>query len=136
MFYNVAVSILISDSDSLPFRMLSKNPQGCQNARFIDVDHHQLMVNKQNLIRASKELSGLLTYLEVLPKTDAVLLRSKQYVSLGCDLSDLHTLGAALEQELAPNSHVLFMAEVSITYMHTEAADSLISFASKLARST
>lgn len=62
-----------------------------------------------------------------------VLLRSDQYIQLGCDLRDLpnltRTLASVLEIE---ESMILLTAEVSITYMKLEESDALIQWASKL----
>lgn len=61
---------------------------------------------------------------------DPVLLRSDKYCQLGCDLRRLDALRQTLESFLdLSNCSVLFVAEVSITYMDTASADSLIQWA-------
>jgi tRNA wybutosine-synthesizing protein 4 len=59
-------------------------------------------------------------------------LRSDRYMALGCDLKDLDTLERVLrtEFELASTS-ILFVAEVSITYMPVLDSNTLIKWATK-----
>lgn len=61
---------------------------------------------------------------------DATLLRSDPYIAFGCDLADINKLNAVLanEVDLEPCS-VLFVAEVSVTYMNVADADSLLRWA-------
>lgn len=62
-----------------------------------------------------------------------IYLRSSQYLSLGCDLRDLAGLECVLRTELdVPNSAILFVAEVSATYMPVADSDALIRWASTL----
>lgn len=62
-----------------------------------------------------------------------VYLRSDQYMALGCDLRDLDTLERILRAEFkVPASSILFVAEVSVTYMPVADANALIAWASTL----
>ena len=62
-----------------------------------------------------------------------VYLRSGQYLAIGCDLRDLDLLERTLRTELdISSSSVLFVAEVSATYMPVEDSDALIRWASTL----
>ena len=62
-----------------------------------------------------------------------VYLRSDQYMAIGCDLRDLHTLGRTLRAEFnVPATSIMFVAEVSVTYMPVKDADTLIQWASTL----
>jgi tRNA wybutosine-synthesizing protein 4 len=62
-----------------------------------------------------------------------VYLRSDGYIALGCDLKDLETLERTLRAEFdVPAASVLFVAEVSVTYMPVKDADALIQWASTL----
>lgn len=55
---------------------------------------------------------------------------SERYVAIGCDLRQLAALKEALVREVdILNRAVLFVAEVSITYMDVEAADTVIRWA-------
>lgn len=62
-----------------------------------------------------------------------VIFRSDQYIQLGCDLRELSRLEKALASVVDfENSELLFTAEVSITYMDSDASDALINWASGL----
>ena len=50
---------------------------------------------------------------------------------VGCDLGDLHGLDKALADILHSSESVLFLAEVSITYMPCQKADALLEWAAK-----
>ena len=63
-------------------------------------------------------------------QSEATYLRSPHYLALGCDLADMSKLDQCVAGEIdLASSLVLCVAEVSITYMKTEAADALISWA-------
>jgi tRNA wybutosine-synthesizing protein 4 len=62
-----------------------------------------------------------------------VYLRSDKYMALGCNLKFLEVLESDLRNELnLSSSSILFVAEVSVTYMPTTLADSVIRWASTL----
>lgn len=89
------------------------------------------MLKKRDIVHNTYELISMLTNVE--HSTGDALLRSDQYLQIGCDLRDV----AHLEEVLASvidfkNSVVLFTAEVSITYMDVQAADALIKWTSTL----
>lgn len=66
-------------------------------------------------------------------ETDPVLIRSEKYCQLGCDLRELTALRQVLEGLVdLSECAVLFVAEVSVTYMDTESADSLVHWASSV----
>ena len=63
-------------------------------------------------------------------QSGATYLRSPHYLALGCDLADIKSLNQHLTSEIdLATCLVLCVAEVSVTYMNTEAADALISWA-------
>lgn len=65
--------------------------------------------------------------------TDPLLLRSDKYCQVGCDLRELESLRRCLESFLPLSKcSVLFVAEVSVTYMDTVSADALIQWASTI----
>lgn len=100
--------------------------------KFIDIDYIDLILKKRDVVQNTKELNSMLTNLEVMKEGD-LLLRSDQYLQLGCDLRDIPRLHTALASAVdIENCQVLFTAEVSITYMSVQAADSLIKWASTL----
>lgn len=89
------------------------------------------MVKKRDLVNSTKELKSLLTNLEILEGN--ILVRSDEYLQLGCDLRDLKLLDQTLANAVdIHNCQILLTAEVSITYMDVEAADALIGWAGNL----
>lgn len=63
---------------------------------------------------------------------DSTLLRSDPYIAFGCDLADINKLNAVLANEVdLETCSVLFVAEVSMTYMDAADADSLLKWACK-----
>lgn len=64
---------------------------------------------------------------------DPALLRSEQYIAIGCDLADIHKLNTIVTNEVdSETCSTLFLAEVSLTYMDLTAADALLKWASLL----
>ncbi|QVM12958.1 tRNA methyltransferase ppm2 [Coccidioides posadasii str. Silveira] len=124
--------------DPLPFQFLTHNPALCQNVRFIDVDYHKLMVEKRNTIHKTAALSSLIPDAEYPAEDDVVLLRSRKYIGIGCDLVELSELEKSLRFELgSPSDFSIFCtAEVSLTYMDVKSADALLQWASTLSDDT
>lgn len=89
------------------------------------------MAKKCDVVWQTVELHGLL--LNAKRKDDGdVLLTSKQYMAVACDLGDVDMLDSILAKELdIANNMILCTAEVSITYMDVDAADAVIGWASK-----
>lgn len=119
-------------SDPLFWQCLSRYPNECVAVKFVDVDYKDLMLKKREIVQRTDELYATLSGV-VVPEEGNVLLRSDQYLQLGCDLRDV----SCLQQSLAAvldilTCDVLFAAEVSITYMNVDAADALIGWASTL----
>jgi tRNA wybutosine-synthesizing protein 4 len=120
-------------SDPLPFQFLSSEKSLCNQALFIDVDYDKLMINKRDVIHKTKELTEALEDVEFLPDDSVLLVRSKRYIGIGCDLKNLQKLDDALRMEpLLSQSSILCVAEVSLAYMDIESADEVIRWASKL----
>ncbi|KAJ2901266.1 leucine carboxyl methyltransferase [Zalerion maritima] len=119
-------------SDVLPWQCLTRCPKQCENVVFVDVDFPDLILRKSAVVRQTKELASMLTNLEEAMELPCTL-RSDQYVQLGCDLGDLASLEKALRSicDLSECS-ILFIAEVSITYMETNLADAVIGWASRV----
>ena len=119
-------------SDPNPWQCLSKYPKACEQVKFIDVDYMSLMEKKCDVVRNTIELNAMLTNLSI-PESGKVLLRSDQYLQMGCDLRDVSELSSVLASAVdLEKCLILFTAEVSITYMDVEASDALIKWASKL----
>ena len=117
-------------SDPLAFQWLSNHDARHQSTRFIDVDFPELMTKKREIIVSTPQLRDLLGSYQSLDHSSGIQIRSEHYLALGCDLTDLSKLDALLVNEVCwSQSLVLCTAEVSVTYMNIEAADSLIKWA-------
>lgn len=125
--------ILTPASDALPFQMLVKEHDLCRNTTFVDVDYPALMRKKSTMIMEEPVLRDLLDEVSLSLSGGDISLRSKQYIAIGCDLSDINQFDALLKQQLnLPNCTILVLAEVSITYIDTNAADKLIRYTAGL----
>lgn len=84
------------------------------------------------MVQQTSELSDVLEKLEISDDGD-VLLRSEQYVQIGCDLRDLVRLEKVLTSEFDMDKCVVFCtAEVSIAYMDIDTSDALIKWVGSL----
>ncbi|KAM3514848.1 hypothetical protein MY11210_001453 [Beauveria gryllotalpidicola] len=112
--------------------------RGYCDALFIDIDYADLMHRKRAVVLETPQLKELLgTSFEVSESDkDIVLLKSERYCQIGCDLrGDLQALRQALETLVdLSECPVLFVAEVSVTYMDTESADRLLEWASSVGK--
>lgn len=92
------------------------------------------MKNKRDVIRATEELNAYLKNVHYIDlNDDPTVFHSDQYIGLGCDLKDLQGFEKALKAKVDVSKCMfLFTAEVSITYMEPDAANSLISWAAHL----
>lgn len=125
-------------SDVIPWQCWTRYPEDCHQSQaiFVDVDFPDLIRKKRQVVLSTPDLVSPLSGLRAEDNDDTcphVLLRSDRYFQVGCDLRST----AALEQALASIVDVkecmfLFVAEVSITYMETDHADSLIQWASTI----
>ncbi len=90
------------------------------------------MKRKCEVIVATPQLQDLLQPLDAPTDSGPVLLRSRQYVAVGCDLANTRNLDSILQDEFEMSKCIMLcIAEVSVTYMDVEAANSLIAWASK-----
>lgn len=84
------------------------------------------------MIKSAPQLQELLGYISRPFNSEDMILRSEHYCAIGCDLTDTSRLGKLLATEIDISScSVLCIAEVSITYMNVEAADSVIEWAAR-----
>ena len=96
----------------------------------MDVDYPDLMEKKCNVISNTSQLQDLLGTHDRSLDSTGLILRSEHYLAIGCDLADINRLDMLLASEVQMSSClVLCIAEVSITYMDTNAADALIRWA-------
>lgn len=116
----------------LPWQCLTRYSASCEGVKFIDIDFPDLMARKYSIIHDTSELNSLLTNMRV-PDDPLVLLESDQYIQMGCDLRDLASIQQSLSRMIEiSNCEFIFVAEVSITYMETKAADAVIKWAGSL----
>ena len=98
--------------------------------RFIDVDYPELIERKCTIIRKTpilREILGVKLDDIVENPGSAIRLATDRYLAVAADLQDLSRLEIILRQEVdLHGSMLLFVAEVSLTYMETTAADALI----------
>ena len=119
-------------SDPLAFQWLSKENPKCENVTFVDIDYQELIKKKCEAITKTPQLQDLLQPLDAPKSAGPILLRSKHYLALGCDLTNINGLESSLNSEFdVSGCLILCTAEVSVTYMHVEAADSLIAWAAR-----
>lgn len=126
-----------SSSDVLPWQCYARYPDSCENALFVDVDYPDLMLRKRTIVRETPELRQPLGPDASFSDShdEPILLKSPSYCQVACDLRQLETLHNALGSLISlQDADVLFVAEVSITYMDTLSADSLIEWASSIGK--
>ena len=128
--------------DPLPFRMRWKYPSLCENVKFIDVDYPQLVEKKlgvlsqENMYAPSMLFNGHHNSGGLGENRSAVIFDTEHYCLVGCDLERLNLLQDIFSKDIHLDDHtVLFIAEVSITYMNTAAADHLIHWAARFSNS-
>lgn len=123
-------------SDVLPWQCLARYPDHCHGVKFVDIDFPDLMRKKCKIVQETPELNSPLPGIKSTTEGH-LMFQSDQYAQVGCDLRDLSNIEQSLSTLVSlPDSEFLFVAEVSITYMETEAADSVIRWASSLGQGT
>lgn len=95
------------------------------------MDHEQLVVEKCEVIRQTTALRALLFSIESPQPREGVILRSERYAALGCDLGDLNLLNRLKYLVDFEADMILFIAEVSMTYMDPESADGVVKWCSE-----
>ncbi|KAF3035200.1 tRNA methyltransferase ppm2 [Didymella heteroderae] len=123
----------ISDVDSddpLPFQFWHRYAALTEKTTFVDVDYPQLIDKKRDVVFTKSLLRDALLRTGLGLAEAPVRVRSERYMAIGCDLRDLQLLERTLRAELdIPNSSILFVAEVSVTYMPLADANKLIQWA-------
>lgn len=122
-------------SDVLPWQSHVRYPDASANATFVDVDYPDLIQNKRSIVLETPELKELLgdDYETNPSDSDGIVLQSHKYSQVACDLREPDSLRRALGRLVDLSAcEILFVAEVSITYMDTKSADNLIQWASTL----
>jgi tRNA wybutosine-synthesizing protein 4 len=117
-------------SDPLAFQCLSNDAFRCRKTRFIDVDFPELIAKKREIVLNTPQLKSLVGSYQILEHCSGIHLRSEHYSALGCNLTDIPKLEALLTNDTdLSRALILCIAEVSVTYMDVDAADSLIHWA-------
>ncbi|KAA8909141.1 hypothetical protein TRICI_004618 [Trichomonascus ciferrii] len=101
---------------------------------FVDVDYPDLMKRKLRIVENYPELANLIgERYRTDPSKQEILLHSRNYIALSCDLRKLERFSEVLKS-IFPfgSSTFLFTAEVSLTYMVQKSADALIAWAGTL----
>ena len=121
---------MLSFSDPLPFQVLSRIGTQCQRVHFVDVDYPELIHQKSKVILETPQIRRLIGSIANLDDSAhhlGVVLQSTHYLAVAGDLQDLDTLRSVLRLAIdSTNVSMLFIAEVSLTYMDTAAADALL----------
>lgn len=123
------------NSDVLPWQSHVRHGSACDDALFIDIDYPDLMHKKRAVVLETPQLRDLLgsDFSVSSSDKDPLLIKSQKYCQLGCDLRELAALRKVLESLVdLSECDVLFVAEVSVTYMDTESADNLVHWASSV----
>ncbi|KAL1655915.1 tRNA methyltransferase ppm2 [Didymella pomorum] len=112
-------------------RYLENDDALTEKATFVDVDYPQLIDKKRDVVFTKSLLRDALLKTGLRSAEAPVRVRSERYMAIGCDLRDLELLERTLRAELdIHNSSILFVAEVSVTYMPLVDANKLIQWAS------
>jgi tRNA wybutosine-synthesizing protein 4 len=123
--------------DPMPFQFWHRFTSLCEHVTFVDVDYPQLIEKKRALISGCPPLQDALISSTLRYSEPPIYVRSDRYMAVGCDLRDLSTLSQILKPELtAPSCSILFVGEVSLTYMNVDDSDSLIRWANSFPNST
>lgn len=119
-----------SGFDPLAFQWLSRAPEICNGVTFVDVDYPALIAKKVDVIASEPHLNNLLQDAEKNSTSSGILLRSQNYIAIGCDLTNIAELDKLWRTEIdVSECMVLCTAEVSVTYMDTISANELIRWA-------
>lgn len=96
----------------------------------MDVDYPELIMKKCDIISNTLQLQDLLGPYDRSLNHAGLMLRSANYLAVGCDLAHIVGLDTLVASEVQMSRcSVLCIAEVSIIYMDTNAADALIRWA-------
>lgn len=116
--------------DPYAFELLHESTQ--KDVLFLDIDYPDLMKKKVQMLKKSRDLSGIVGE-EIKTNGDPhVIFQTKNYICLSCDLRELDLFGKLLGGLFDTNdTDFLFTAEVSITYMTKHTADALIEWIAK-----
>ncbi|KAF2753844.1 LCM-domain-containing protein [Pseudovirgaria hyperparasitica] len=120
--------------DPLPWQFWHRYPTRCEGTLFVDVDYPDLIRKKESFISRSPLLQQEVPALSsVGPESNTVLTCGEKYALVGCDLRELKQFEKLLLEILnLRGTSILFIAEVSMTYMRVDDADALIRWANTI----
>lgn len=125
---NVNIVNLGCGFDPLPFQMLSSG----MLYGFYDIDYPQLVENKAKMIREAAEIC-LVIGEEVPGEIVGSVINTAHYKLIGCDLKDVERYQKIVGQ--LPQGITIFIAEVSLAYMHFSDANKIIDISSTVPNS-
>lgn len=122
--------------DPLPFQLLSEfkitNPKILDRLTFVDIDYPDLVENKLKMINESDEILSVIGDVDSSARKDlGIVLSSKNYNLVGCNLRDSKLFNEQLSTINTKATTNIFIAEVSLAYMKPEHANPVIANASK-----
>jgi hypothetical protein len=104
---------------------MTRYPDACHRAKFIDIDFPDLMSKKRTIVLGTPDLSSVFGPFDT-NAGENVLLKSDMYSQIGCDLRNTVDLEKALSICLNPSDCIfMFVAEVSITYMEVRILETI-----------
>lgn len=130
--------------DPLPWQCWTRYPEQSKDVKFVDIDYNDLQTRKREMVKGTTELNSMLENLSY-PTDEDVMLRSDQYLQIGCDLRDLTKLQKVLSAEFDLENTIIFCtagefvpiltlcsanrkSEVSTAYMSVASSDALYKF--------
>ncbi|KAJ5246246.1 LCM-domain-containing protein [Penicillium chermesinum] len=122
--------------DPLPFILLSDEQKSAKSSHtvFVDIDYEKLMIHKKSAIREAQEIKDVIGDAKFGSDEDPIQICSSRYLGVGCDLKNLKKLNEVLLGSILPSQEcsVLFLAEVSLTYMDVHSANEVVKWAAQL----
>lgn len=124
--------------DPLPFQLLDDSNLKDENIYCIDVDFPELIGYKSQMINMAPELLDLIGPVQPVDLNfPGIIMRTDNYATMGCDLTDRELYIKQLNSFMASNDSTtnIFIAEVSLAYMTPETANPIIKTSSKFSNS-
>lgn len=124
--------------DPLPFQLLhrEKLKSSGVNMNFFDLDYSEVASNKADIIRSSPEIIDVVGSDESKMCPSQFKYASKCYKLISCNLNDTSSYKQFVEKYLKDTPGVkIFVAEVSLAYMHSAKANAIIELSSKIENS-
>ena len=111
--------------------MASEYPEACKSIKFVDVDFPDLIHQKCSKLFETESLMDLIPDASNRRTRDGIPLSSQRYTAIACDLGNVKRLEELFDVLDLSTSRILFIAEVSMTYMRVEKADAIVAWAAR-----